>query len=392
MNRKISATFILACFAAAPSYAVNIDLDSLMSAKAQSEVNVRLNACLNQAAKISNWIERAKANSLCKVMHPNPVNFINVEFSPGAVRTSNLQQLPYANAVETRVYYRANCGSTIAQISETWSTSVSNQVSTTTKDSVKTVKSGGVSLSLEVVSAEAKYDKEVFFERAETITESETKTHSLNIQKTMPAYTGLLVTVDFRKYGTALDFDGDVYVQGFAPFPGATYSALVNGDNKITVRGSILVSDHETGSIVYKEVPIDPVSCQTISSTKMSFSKINAKTTTKEESDSKEVTDNYFLINKIDKTPTKTISKLDSLLSVTTANVLANVRVRARALGEKTCLTTLHSGKKSNSILAPANRWSEWSNLETHTGTETFNIFNETNCQTPVEVEVSYFK
>jgi hypothetical protein len=88
----------------------------------------------------------------------------------------------------------------------------------------------------------------------------------------------------------------------------------------------------------------------------------------------------------------QTIVPLVPGMTVTTADVVGNVEVRARSHGPGFCAVGATGGDGSASILAPPLAWSTWTVLFSHLNQTTATIDSTIECGTGTDLEIRYWK
>ena len=77
---------------------------------------------------------------------------------------------------------------------------------------------------------------------------------------------------------------------------------------------------------------------------------------------------------------------------IQTANVVANVNVRAKSQGPGFCAVTINSNSSAINFLAPPFSWSPWTTLFSHIGSAGSTITTSIGCDTGALFEIQYYK
>lgn len=78
--------------------------------------------------------------------------------------------------------------------------------------------------------------------------------------------------------------------------------------------------------------------------------------------------------------------------TITTADAVANIEVRAKSHGLGFCATTISSNTNSVQILAPPFTWSSWSVIDSHVGKVSKTYSVSWDCDTGSLAEIRYYK
>lgn len=99
------------------------------------------------------------------------------------------------------------------------------------------------------------------------------------------------------------------------------------------------------------------------------------------------------LVDPVPAPPVLTTSPLVSGMSIRTADVVGNVKVRAKSLGPGFCAVSISAtgGGRSN-FMAPPLTWSPWATLYSHLGASSALLSAQADCDTGALFEVQYFR
>jgi hypothetical protein len=352
-----------------------IDIDALMKTNVQPWLNAQIKACdskypLPSCAPVtsSTCLSRItlamskRTSCYAPFKATNPIT--NLTIRNGSVRYAQVTNSPIPSSIKTRTFIYENCASTPLNFTTNEKVTVVNGLTLTTKDSIKT--NTGVTAGFKVGGADIglSASHEVSFEKQQTTTQDITREYTLNIQKTLPPYTTLLVSQDIRELYSWFDFEGDLFLDGLVAQKEQYVNIIPN--NFVTVKGEIFNTTSEVTSAKYQEIPCNTQQSITLQKTQSGQNTITSATQTG-----------------------LPIAFTNGML-ISTANKVGNVQVRVKSSGSDYCKVNFHSSAGTYSTLARPTQMSEWENLITYTSSLTTSLSGSSNCESGFSAEIRY--
>ena len=385
--------FSILCFTSTATFAAEINIDSVMKSNVAPWQKQQTESCIKKVPKPicfgSNYGASGSTCMIRKMLYENQIKqckdkfsqskpIENITLTAGNIRYSEVLSSPLPISIKTRAFTYENCSSTPIETTTSEAITIEDGLTITTKDSIKTSAEISAKIPIKFVEIGIKGSREVDFSREQTTSEKNIRQHSLEIKKTIPPFTTLLVKQQIKELNSWFDFDGDIYLDGLVSKT-AQYKTIVP-NNLVTVRGQLFNVTSELSSLSYQEIPLSK-NCQTGN---LAQQKVSTKSVSLLDTNAIKPTSAPL--------PTRITEQYKNGMLISTASVIANVQVRIKSLDDEYCKVTMHTSQGSFDLLAKPYTWSSWDNLITHTSTLTTTISHTSTCKDGFTAEVSYYK
>jgi hypothetical protein len=390
-----SSVILFFIFSVASAGTVNID--QIMRDSAERALYPKYYQCLDTWAKG----DKGRTFWCWRSWHRNdPPSITNVVVTSGAFQYSNLNVSNYPYSVNISALSIPNCTSVPIDFTQLREISVQESATITKSTTVATEKSITLNGSGEINLGIVKLNGGTSVSGKEVVTNASGTTNvitsslkeTITLQTKIPAYTAKIIDVIATKNSATIDYFGDVFLDGLVNNK-YSYSSLVP-NNKVTINGVIASNYLISTTIQYRDVPLNPATCQMTSAANVSFaSGDSSKAQTKVEAQNFVVDLNLsYTPNGIGVFPKQVSEKVDSGVQILTANVIGSIQVRARQSSNSVCGATFQSDSRASNLQLVAGQWSDWVTVDTHVGAVVRYISVQNDCGGQIESEVRYFR
>lgn len=341
--------------------------------------------------------------------------------------------IPITSVVQSYAY--TNCSDERRRDQRTVSMTYTQGYSITTSSSLKTTEGITASLTLPVLplTLGGNESRSVDFSKQQTWDYSNSVTETVPFDETIEPWTALIVIVRKDISNAYIDFKGSFMVDAavvMEPCCGTTGGTAVLGKyndffpapKKFDVAGQVWNAKAESINKSYKEIRLtkDSPQCQlqgpdgltgsalasyqkifkpmgTLRFSSLAAAPLILKTKPKDAVQAGKNEHAALAATAIAPTvitpPTQIVVPFIDGMTITTADVVGNIEVRAMSHGPGFCNVTFSAGAgQSANFLAPPITYSPWTTLTSNFGANNFTLSSDVQCDTGVVAEVRYWK
>lgn len=249
-----------------------------------------------------------------------------------------------------------------------------------------------------------------------SVTNDSTEENNHQIQKTetrvehvkVPPYTNRAIVLEKTIKNGYLRFKGTVIADAdvvwqfpngrTTPAVGKVSQTVPEEKRTFYVNGDIWILQAETSSTRHLDKKLDPnnlTDCPTLESLENSstplptLNNLNIKSNVNKISTINQ--NKVVKLNSISNVNDSITTTLTDGMTINTADVVANVKVRAQSQGPGACATEVSTFGGDVGILAPPYSWSDWYTLVSHAGKSSFTISTDVKCDTGALFEIQYY-
>lgn len=305
----------------------------------------------------------------------------------GTVAFAETKEAAIPDSVKKTIYLFRNCTKDTQQINDKITASYKIGRVTRVTDAVKSKSTVGISIPIYGVNLNFGTDVNIDFSKDATIDESKSESIERPISVSVPAFTARLFILETRLGNGFIDFEGKVLADA-----DVVWRRNNHPEGEITRKFDIL------SNVVPPEQRTYDLRGQiwNVSTTSNNLIYIDKSLDVSKATDCPQFDLDTGAIVKASTLDVnggaQTIIPLVDGMTINTADVAANVEVRARSYGPGFCAVKASAGGQEIGIAAPPGIWSDWFTLTSHLGKATFVINSEVVCDTGAQFEVRYYK
>ncbi|MCJ9720793.1 hypothetical protein MOV66_10240 [Agrobacterium sp. SHOUNA12C] len=319
-----------------------------------------------------------------------PFNFaanVRATAVPGSVQFADTKEAAIPDSVKKSVYLFRNCTGENQGIKDKITTKYKIGRVTRITDSVKSKTSVGFGIPIQGVNLTLSSDVNVDFSKDTTVDESKEETVERPIEVSVPSYTARLFILETRLGNGFIDFSGRVLAD-----------ADVVWRRNNSPNGEIVRKIDDLSHVVRPEFRTFDLKGQiwNVTTVANNLTYIDKKLDASKISDCPQFNLDTGQVLKATSlevnSGTQVVVPLVDGMTIQTADVTANVEVRARSYGPGFCAVKASAGSQEIGIAAPPEVWSDWFVVASHLGRATFSLSSEVICDTGAQFEVRYYR
>lgn len=326
------------------------------------------------------------------IVFPPPFWFVSkVFYEPVLLERQGIKLSAIPDSVAVKTYLQRNCSSSEQRVKE----KLKLEYTVGTKwELTKTVKSdSSASMTLtypkEILSVTAKNDMTVDTKTVQSVDTTKITTEEQDFDVLVPPYTARLFMLERSLSNGMFEFKGVVVADSQvvlrkpngeeSPSLGLLSATIPRAKRTFPLEGRFLNVSAEKKTFTYIDKSLDKDSEADCPKFDVSTGDIAGSASSATQ------------LARISSS-SATIVPLVSGMTITTADVVGNVEVRAKSLGPGFCGVKISGGGRNIGIAAPPAAWSSWFNLVSHMNKSIFKVEGEIICDTGALMEVRYQK